>query len=148
MQANHLAVAQHLIPTHLNKPPQALRMLHNPNRPPTHPASPTIQYRTTIRPTHAPRLVRAMSATQAHTQPTTLSDTHAQEWATCREFLVGKGWSAEDADALLCKAFGWSGQVYWRGSKEEQPPSEAEVQGTVEYLESIGILGDNLCKVW
>ncbi len=97
---------------------------------------------TPLRPRRLP-----IGATSITTQPTTLSDAQAHEWTSCRDILVSKGWSAEDADTILCKAFGWSGQVYWRGSKEEASPDQQEVLGTLDFLESIGVTGDNLCKV-
>lgn len=91
--------------------------------------------------------VRASAQPTTSAQPATLTPDQAQQWSACRDALLARGCTEEESDTLLCRAFGWAGQVYWRGTKEEQPPTLAEVQAGLDLLESIGIQGDNLLKL-
>jgi hypothetical protein len=50
------------------------------------------------------------------------------------------GYSAEEANALLERAFGWRTQTFWRGLKKEEVPKAEAVAATLNLLKELGEL--------
>jgi hypothetical protein len=50
------------------------------------------------------------------------------------------GYSEEDAQALLERAFGWRTQTFWRGLKKEEVPQAEAVAATLDFLGELGAL--------
>lgn len=48
------------------------------------------------------------------------------------------GYSEEDANALLERAFGWRMQSFWRGLKKEEVPKAEAVAATLNFLRQLG----------
>lgn len=46
-----------------------------------------------------------------------LDASQLSEWAACCQLVQDLGLSAEDADRCIIRAFGWSGQFFWRQEK-------------------------------
>lgn len=48
------------------------------------------------------------------------------------------GYSEDDANALLERAFGWRTQTFWRGLKKEEVPNAGSVAATLNFLRELG----------
>lgn len=53
----------------------------------------------------------------------------------------------EAAEKAMGRAFGWTTQAYWRNTKVEEVPKMDEMEARIEYLNSIGLTTEKLCKV-
>ena len=54
------------------------------------------------------------------------------------------GYSEEDAQALLERAFGWRTQTFWRGLKKEEVPRAEAVAATLDFLRELGELDETI----
>ena len=54
------------------------------------------------------------------------------------------GFTEDEAEGFMQKAFGWKGQGYWRMSKEEEVPSPDDVQARLDFVAGLGIQGADL----
>lgn len=98
---------------------------------------------------HAPN--SAGASTPQSTSPADpkerLSTQALTEWNSCLQLLSNLGFSKEDADKYITRAFGWSTQAYWRSEKVEVAPDAAQVQAVIDFLSNLEIQGPGLLKV-
>ena len=83
--------------------------------------------------------VTAAAATDDPAPPPQLAPEAVAAWNECVARLEAFGLEPTKAHAAVGKAFGWGGQAYWRHEKEEEVPSVAAVEASLEFLASIGI---------
>ena len=60
-----------------------------------------------------------------------LSSEEEQRWCSNREALQVLGFSEEEAEKLLRRAFGWTTQVWWRDTKVCEVPAPGQVRSAV-----------------
>jgi hypothetical protein len=58
----------------------------------------------------------------------TLEGADAERWQEALQGVQALGFEEVEADSILRKAFGWSGQGYWRKSKEYEVPQSGQVR--------------------
>ena len=63
----------------------------------------------------------------------TLQGAEADRWKQAVQAVQALGFEELDADNILRKAFGWSGQGYWRKSKEYEVPPPGQVLCSATY---------------
>jgi hypothetical protein len=56
-----------------------------------------------------------------------LTAEETEQWSPCLNRIINLGFEEDEAENILRKAFGWSGQGYWRKSKVKEVPSEEQV---------------------
>lgn len=61
------------------------------------------------------------------------------EWNESIEKLMSLGMDESEAVKSLERAFGWSGQSYWRNEKVEQVPTKEKIEVVLDFLCNIGI---------
>jgi len=71
----------------------------------------------------------------------------AIEWASVKAVVMELGMDEEAAEKAMGRAFGWTTQAYWRNTKVEEVPKMDEMEARIEYLNSIGLTTEKLCKV-
>lgn len=59
-----------------------------------------------------------------------LADGDLAQWNESLEIVKSLGIDDELVESLLMRAFGWSSQTYWQGSKTNEVPVPAEVGGS------------------
>lgn len=57
-----------------------------------------------------------------------LSGNDEQCWCSNREALQALGFPKEEAEKLLRRAFGWTTQKWWRGTKVREVPAPGQVR--------------------
>ena len=60
-----------------------------------------------------------------------LSGNDEQRWCSNREALQALDFPEEEAEKLLRRAFGWTTQKYWRGTKVREVPAPGQVRAAV-----------------
>lgn len=70
-----------------------------------------------------------------------------KSWEACREALNAFGFSIEEADKILGKAFGQMHSPYWGEERKKLVPNFDIVKETLEYLRSLSLSDDDLYKV-
>lgn len=68
----------------------------------------------------------AEEATSEEAAERTLDGDDAQRWQEALESVQAIGFEEPEADTILRKAFGWSGQGYWRRSREYEVPTAGQ----------------------
>ncbi len=64
-----------------------------------------------------------------------LSSEEEQRWCSNRGALQVLGFSEEEAEKLLRRAFGWTTQVWWRDTKVCEVPAPGQVRSAaLEYV--------------
>jgi hypothetical protein len=58
-----------------------------------------------------------------------------------RRQVAGLGFSEEEADKLLARAFGWGTQAFWRNERVDVVPSPAELQEAIGFVRELGAAG-------
>lgn len=92
---------------------------------------------------HRLRLPPRNAAPQAITQiPEQLCEEAALEWKACATRLEDLGLEPEKAHVALGKAFGWSGQAFWRQERVEDAPDFDQIASALEFLATLGINSD------
>lgn len=67
-----------------------------------------------------------------------------ERWEACTAIVedrTGGGTSREEASGYLSRAFGWSGQSYWREAQVEIVPTEEQVNSVFDFLTDENDLG-------
>eukprot|EP00193_Tetraselmis_chui_P005578 CAMPEP_0177757636 /NCGR_PEP_ID=MMETSP0491_2-20121128/3748_1 /TAXON_ID=63592 /ORGANISM="Tetraselmis chuii, Strain PLY429" /LENGTH=214 /DNA_ID=CAMNT_0019273299 /DNA_START=352 /DNA_END=996 /DNA_ORIENTATION=+ len=67
-------------------------------------------------------------------------------WEDSVEMLQSLGFDADGANTILERSFGWGkpSQGFWRGEVVEVVPSVEQIQRVVDYLNELGIKGQDL----
>ncbi|KAE8695498.1 hypothetical protein F3Y22_tig00110705pilonHSYRG00057 [Hibiscus syriacus] len=74
-------------------------------------------------------------------------NTEGKTWEACRQALSAFGFSMEEEDKILGKAFGHVHSPYWGEERKKEEPKMEIVNETLEYLRSLSLSDDDLCKV-
>ncbi|OWM65736.1 hypothetical protein CDL15_Pgr015160 [Punica granatum] len=75
------------------------------------------------------------------------SEEETKSWEACREALSPFNFNAEDEDKILGKAFGHVQSPYWSEEREREVPKFEIVTETLDYLRSLSLSDDDLCKL-
>ncbi|KAI4339701.1 hypothetical protein MLD38_024613 [Melastoma candidum] len=94
-------------------------------------------------PNFSPRKSAARSATSA----VALSEEEINAWEACRPTLSAFGFSVEEQDKILGKAFGQISSPYWSEERERETPNSELIKETLEYLRSLNLSDDDLSKI-
>ncbi|TQD94916.1 hypothetical protein C1H46_019462 [Malus baccata] len=81
------------------------------------------------------------------TEISTLKDEGRKAWETCREALSAFGISIEKGEKMLGKAFGLVHSPYWGENRKTEVPKFEIVSETLDYLRSLNLSDDDLCKL-
>lgn len=76
-----------------------------------------------------------------------LNDEERKAWDACRQALSGFEFNDEEEDKVLGKAFGFVHSPYWGEEREKQVPETEVINGVLNYLRSLSLSDDDLCKV-
>ncbi|XP_015886322.3 uncharacterized protein LOC107421575 [Ziziphus jujuba] len=68
-------------------------------------------------------------------------------WQDCREALYAFNFSVEEADKILGKAYGQIHSPYWGEERKKVVPKIDIVKEILDYLRSLSLSDDDLCKV-
>lgn len=79
------------------------------------------------------------SASAAIASVDELSEDEKRRWRECTAELMAIGLDEEEAERSISKAFGWSGQAYWRSEKVNQVPEQDQIGAVLAFLCSLGI---------
>ncbi|KAK9758189.1 hypothetical protein RND81_01G213800 [Saponaria officinalis] len=77
----------------------------------------------------------------------TLDDDDTEKWAACRECLSTFGFSQEEQDKILGKAFGQVRSPYWGEERKPEIPNHETVNGILDYLRHLSLSDDDLSKL-
>ena len=69
----------------------------------------------------------------------TLEGADAEHWREALHNVQALGFEETEAESILRKAFGWSGQGYWRKSKECEVPQPGQVKPCI---------GQHACQIF
>ncbi|KAI4352857.1 hypothetical protein L6164_007069 [Bauhinia variegata] len=75
------------------------------------------------------------------------SDEDRSMWEACRESLSPYNFSVEEQNKILGKAFGFVHSPYWGEERKKEVPKLETVNGILEYLRSLSLSDDDLCKL-
>lgn len=76
-----------------------------------------------------------------------LNDEEKKTWDSCRQALSSFKFSAEEEDKILGKAFGYIHTPYWYEERKKEVPQLEAVNEILDYLRSLNLTDDDLCKV-
>lgn len=65
----------------------------------------------------------------------------------CKQLLTSLNFSADDAEKMLKKAFGWIHSPYWSEERKKEVPSSEAVTGVLNYIRSLGLSDEDLHKL-
>ncbi|PWZ54159.1 hypothetical protein Zm00014a_019773 [Zea mays] len=65
----------------------------------------------------------------------------------CKRVLTPLGFSSEDAEKMLKKAFGWTHSPYWSEEREKEVPTAEAVAGVLDYIRSLGLSDEDLGRL-
>ncbi|KAF6176667.1 hypothetical protein GIB67_034529 [Kingdonia uniflora] len=68
-------------------------------------------------------------------------------WEASREALNAFQFSDNEEDLILRKAFGQLHSLYWEEERVKDVPELEHVNKTLDYLRSLGLSDEDLCKV-
>ncbi|PPD88920.1 hypothetical protein GOBAR_DD14132 [Gossypium barbadense] len=74
-------------------------------------------------------------------------NTEGKTWEACRQALSAFGFSNEEEDKILGKAFGLVHSPYWGEERKKEEPRFEIVNEILEYLRSLGLSDDDLRKL-
>ncbi|MBA0855345.1 hypothetical protein Goshw_012320, partial [Gossypium schwendimanii] len=74
-------------------------------------------------------------------------NTEGKTWEACRQVLSAFGFSNEEEDKILGKAFGHVHSPYWGEERKKEEPRFEIVNEILEYLRSLGLSDDDLRKL-
>lgn len=89
-------------------------------------------------------MAAAAAATEEAPVAERLSGEDAEQWAACLEEVKKVGYSDDEANALLERAFGWRTQTFWRGLKKEEVPKADSVAATLNFLRDLGMKDEDI----
>ncbi|XP_008795577.2 uncharacterized protein LOC103711271 isoform X1 [Phoenix dactylifera] len=81
------------------------------------------------------------------TEVVVLEDEEKKTWEECKQTLSTLSFSADEADVMLRKAFGWIHSPYWGEEKNKLVPRNEMVNEVLEYLKGLGLSDDDLRKL-
>ncbi|KAG9141561.1 hypothetical protein Leryth_025356 [Lithospermum erythrorhizon] len=76
-----------------------------------------------------------------------LTNEDKEKWDACREALAVFGFSVEEEDKILGKAFGHIHSPYWSEERKKEVPQYKVVNETLNYLRSLRLTDDDICKI-
>jgi hypothetical protein len=76
-----------------------------------------------------------------------LTDEERQKWEPASGLLEGLGFSAEESDKILAKAFGWVDSPYWSETTLQTVPEVDAVSSKVDFMKGLGFAEDELTPV-
>ncbi|KAG4210655.1 hypothetical protein ERO13_A02G060400v2 [Gossypium hirsutum] len=74
-------------------------------------------------------------------------NTEGKTWEACRQALSAFGFTDEEEDKILGKAFGHVHSPYWGEERKKEEPRFEIVNEILEYLRSLGLSDDDLRKL-
>lgn len=80
-------------------------------------------------------------------QTFSLSKEETRSWEECRGAFSRFNFSAEEQDKILGKAFGHVHSPYWSEEREKEVPNSETVTQTLDYLRSLSLSDDDICKL-
>ncbi|KAK4433640.1 hypothetical protein Salat_0526700 [Sesamum alatum] len=83
----------------------------------------------------------------AQIQDAILSDEDKKTWESCRQALSAYGFSNEEEDKILGKAFGQIHSPYWGEERKKEVPKFEVVSEILNYLKDLGLTDDDLGKL-
>ncbi|XP_057974781.1 uncharacterized protein LOC131162379 [Malania oleifera] len=83
----------------------------------------------------------------AQTEGITLSNENRKTWDECRQALSAFKFGFEEEDKILGKAFGQIHSPYWGEERRKEIPEFETVDVILDYLRSLGLSDDDLCKL-
>eukprot|EP00240_Pyramimonas_obovata_P013783 CAMPEP_0118934866 /NCGR_PEP_ID=MMETSP1169-20130426/14340_1 /TAXON_ID=36882 /ORGANISM="Pyramimonas obovata, Strain CCMP722" /LENGTH=260 /DNA_ID=CAMNT_0006877815 /DNA_START=80 /DNA_END=863 /DNA_ORIENTATION=- len=88
------------------------------------------------------------AATEKPIPTEVLTGDDLESWtATTAMVQEATGITAEEAEEVVTRAFGWGSQLYWRKSKVQEVPQTEQVEESIAYLKSMLPKQDQLVKV-
>lgn len=91
------------------------------------------------------RIWKIRSSDQA--QVTILEDDEKRIWEESKQILSGLNFSADEADRMLKKAFGWVHSPYWSEERKTEVPKIGIVNEILDYIRSLGLSDEDLHKL-
>ncbi|KAK6939776.1 Transcription termination factor, mitochondrial/chloroplastic [Dillenia turbinata] len=76
-----------------------------------------------------------------------LSDEEKKTWESCRQALSAFKFSALEEDKILGKAYGQLQSPYWGEERKREVPKLEVVNDILDYLRSLSLSDDDLCKL-
>ncbi|XP_010256365.1 PREDICTED: uncharacterized protein LOC104596778 [Nelumbo nucifera] len=83
----------------------------------------------------------------AQTQTIVLGDEERKMWESCKQALSTFKFSDKEEDMILGKAFGQVHSPYWGEEREKEVPKVDLVNDILDYLRTLGLSDDDLCKL-
>ncbi|KAL0369194.1 UNVERIFIED_CONTAM: hypothetical protein Scaly_1138300 [Sesamum calycinum] len=83
----------------------------------------------------------------AQIQDAILGDEDKKTWESCRQALSAYGFSNEEEDKILGKAFGQIHSPYWGEERKKEVPKFEVVSEILNYLKDLGLTDDDLGKL-
>ncbi|XP_020104101.1 uncharacterized protein LOC109721091 [Ananas comosus] len=80
-------------------------------------------------------------------QVTILEDDEKKIWEESKQILSGLNFSADEADRMLKKAFGWVHSPYWSEERKTEIPKIEIVNEILDYIRSLGLSDEDLHKL-
>ncbi|OAY66531.1 hypothetical protein ACMD2_27191, partial [Ananas comosus] len=80
-------------------------------------------------------------------QVTILEDDEKKIWEESKRILSGLNFSADEADRMLKKAFGWVHSPYWSEERKTEIPKIEIVNEILDYIRSLGLSDEDLHKL-
>lgn len=76
-----------------------------------------------------------------------LSDAEQVAWQASCEQVIDLGFSSEEADSMMLKAFGWKRSSYWGEDRKPTVPDPNTISAVISYLRELGMSDPDLVKV-
>ncbi|KAJ0969510.1 hypothetical protein J5N97_022387 [Dioscorea zingiberensis] len=94
---------------------------------------------------HASKKQNLLAVDQA--QLVILEDEEKKTWEDCIKIISAFGFTIEEADLILKKAFGWIHSPYWGEERSKELPEVQSINAVLDYLKSLGVSDDDLHKL-
>ena len=76
-----------------------------------------------------------------------LSGAALDQWTHSVKHVEDVGFTAEEAQKLLCRGYGWSARGYWDDKLVDAVPDPDHVKAVVDFLTSLGLDAEEVQKV-
>ncbi|KAJ4701150.1 Transcription termination factor like [Melia azedarach] len=83
----------------------------------------------------------------AQVESISLSDEEKKKWEACRKPLSTFGFSTEEEDKILGKAFGHIHSPYWSEERKREIPELETVNEILDYLRNLSLSDDDIRKL-
>ncbi|KAM0947369.1 putative transcription regulator mTERF family [Dioscorea sansibarensis] len=94
---------------------------------------------------HASKRWKLLSIDQA--QLVVMEDEEKKTWEDCKEIISTFGFTMEEANLILKKAFGFVHSPYWGEERSKELPKVQSLNAVLDYLKSLGLSDDDLHKI-